>query len=807
MCSFEYKLLSHPPPERKLLKDHLVRVANSSKKRVEETYTRISTAIPVTDLLQASYCIGAIHDLGKGTPFFQQYLSPEKIDTGFLKSHSMISSVYVSWLILNDSEISEANRQFLALLASLVIQGHHSGLKKPSNYVKNLDYFDDNNIFSQQMESLIQSNNIEELNVITTHDLRLRSFIEFSKSWQDHLFNFNKHILLDELHTTFNSTDKLESYFLINLLYSILLDADISDVAGLTRPKRQEITQTIIKDYISSNIKTKNSNDFKEINILRNTLFNHVDNIILNNDRSKIYTLTAATGLGKTLTSINFALNLRQQIELDKGYKARIIYVAPFLSILDQNMEVFQKVFNVDQKRNSSLILMHHHLAPINYHDDLLGKEEYSTSQSHLLITGWNAEIIVTTFIQFFNSVFSRYASYLRRLNNLVGSIVILDEIQSVRPELWEIIRKALLCLTNEFNVTIILMTATQPHIFTSEAKEIASTNTTIKNMPQRVSFQLRNQNGITLDNFCAEMNKLIRDNPDKNIMIELNTIPTASKCFDKIHSDNHDIRFLSSQVIPKHRRPRINEIKEQLEVNNRNNTRALVLVTTQVVEAGVDLDFDIVVRDIGPIDSIVQSAGRCNRHGMRKASESLFYIYRIMDDRRSDNIPYEYAKYIYGDVAISIADEMLIHEASTKSRIDIHGLVDDYYTEIERRGSNHQSNEIYDYMSDLNYEEVSDRFELIVDEDYKSPLFVEFDDQARMIWERFVSFNKKNVDGKRKRFSETIQLRNDMEQYTIAVLEKELKKSDVQVIDNIYKINKEDIGRFYDKEKGFLKL
>ena len=232
-----------------------------------------------------------------------------------------------------------------------------------------------------------------------------------------------------------------------------------------------------------------------------------------------------------------------------------------------------------------------------------------------------------------------------------------------------------------------------------------------------------------------------------------------------------------------------------------------LVLVTTQVIEAGVDLDFDIAVRDIGPIDSIVQSAGRCNRHGTRKASESPFYIYRIMDDRRPDNIPCEYAKYIYGDVAISIADGMLLHEANTKGRIDIRELVDGYYREIKRRGSNLQSDEIHDYMSDLNYEEASEKFQLIIDGDYKSPLFVEFDEHARMIWERFVSLSMKNTNGKRKRTSETIQLRNDMEQYMIDVSEKKLNKSDVQVTDNIYKINKEDIGRFYDKEKGYLSL
>ena len=360
---------------------------------------------------------------------------------------------------------------------------------------------------------------------------------------------------------------------------------------------------------------------------------------------------------------------------------------------------------------NTSLLLMHHHLSPINYHDDTFKNEAYSTSQSELLVHGWNAEVIVTTFIQFFNMVFGRYTSHLRRLDNAIGSIVILDEVQSIPFGLWSIVHEGLLYLSEKFSFTIILMTATQPMIFEKEeAIEVANTSEEIRVIPQRVSFVIKNTPKITLKEFCNEMNDLISKYQDKDILIELNTIFTAKQCFDNIHSDNHDIRFLSSQVIPKHRRPRINDIKQQL---CDNDNKKVILVTTQVVEAGVDLDFDIAIRDIGPIDSIVQTAGRCNREGKKKIEDSLFYVYRIID-YRFKNIDVEYAKRVYGAVAIDIANSML---NIMTTDLNLNTLVYNYYNEIRERKSNQKSNEIYDLVSDLNYEEVGNKF-LLIDEE-----------------------------------------------------------------------------------------
>ena len=666
-------------------------------------------------------------------------------------------------------------------------------MKNRGTYLKNLQHFKDEEIFSRQIESLRQGN-IEELERISTYDLRLKSFVEFAESWREHLHSFGRNIIAL---TKFSFVDKMEPYFVIDLLYSALLDADNMNAAGLALPRRLEIPKYIVKNYIRNNLqgRDKDGTTTKEIDRLRTILFEHVDKQSFNLDNNKIITITAATGLGKTLTAMNCAINLREQINLQKGYKPRIIYVAPFISILDQNMEVLQSVFlDKSDKQDSNLLLMHHHLAPINYRNNSMDNEAYTTWQSEFLTHGWNAEVIVTTFIQFFNTIFGRYTSQLRRLNNLMGSIVILDEVQSIRNEYWKIVRSVLLFFSKKFNLKIILMTATPPPIFEEgETIEMAETNTTIENIPERVSFQLRNQEQITLDKFCIEMNALIVDNKNKNILIELNTISTAKDCFDKIHSNTHVFRFLSSQVIPRHRRQRIHEIKQTLDDNN---SKPVIVVTTQVIEAGVDLDFDIAVRDIGPIDSIVQTAGRCNRNGMRKATESPFFIYRIVDDRRLDNRIIEHARYVYGDVAIEIANSML-----KPGNLGILDLVEYYYKEVKRCGSERESNEISADISELNYEEVEKKFELIDEGDFKVPVFVEFDNDARMIWERFVNLR----ETERKKSSELIQLRHDMEHYMIDVRENEVQEAGLQIVNEIYKIDYQDIGVVYEEEKGFI--
>jgi CRISPR-associated endonuclease/helicase Cas3 len=614
-----------------------------------ETFTKITTDISLADLAETAFVMGATHDIGKGTTFFQDYLlSRIKIDP-ILKSHSMISSLYCSWCIHNNSKISGNHRDFLAVASALAIQGHHSSLKRPTSYlIHGLDVFDDEMVFTRQIEAF---KNIREIERIS-ENLGLASFLEFTNNWDRYFFEFSKVLWKCSSQIQKKFPDLREPYFMINLLYSVLLDADRVDAAGLEL-ERTEIRPELVTKFVRK-INSQLSHDDNTINRFRNILFDSIykesKTVKLDN---RLFTLTAPTGLGKTLASVNFALLVRERIRKRSGSIPRIIYVAPFISILDQNMKVLQDVFQNRGPQQSNLLLMHHHLAPISYTKNMIDeqrKESYSTSQAELLIQGWNAEIIVTTFVQFFNTIFGRFTSQLRRLHNLVGSIIILDEPQSIPFEYWDAVHTALLFLSKKFGFTIIMMTATQPLIFAeTETSELAPADL-LRNLPQRVIFHTRHQRPIRINDFCIDVNNLLNENRKNSILVELNTIKNANTVFRSIIENNIDsdnLFFLSSQVIPKHRGPRIDQIK--------NQRKPIVLVSTQVIESGVDLDFDIVIRDIGPIDSIVQTSGRCNRNGKRKATDSPFFIYRIVGDNNND-----IAKRIYGRVSIEIAKTLL---------------------------------------------------------------------------------------------------------------------------------------------------
>jgi CRISPR/Cas system-associated endonuclease/helicase Cas3 len=175
--------------------------------------------------------------------------------------------------------------------------------------------------------------------------------------WEEHLFRLGSILRrTDPIKQKFDNFK--EPYFLINLLFSSLLDADSMNVANLV-PERDEVRTDAVTSYLKTK---KNDDDHDNINRLRKMLYRHVEQKVDEQDLiQRIFTLTAPTGLGKTLTSINFALKMRDKIRRKNGFVPRLIYVAPFIAILDQNMKVLQQVFDTNQQ--TKILLMHHHLA------------------------------------------------------------------------------------------------------------------------------------------------------------------------------------------------------------------------------------------------------------------------------------------------------------------------------------------------------------------------------------------------------------------------------------------------------------
>jgi CRISPR-associated endonuclease/helicase Cas3 len=164
---------------------------------------------------------------------------------------------------------------------------------------------------------------------------------------------------------------------------------------------------------------------------------------------------------------------LRHEIYQETKRRARAIYALPFLSIIDQNAKVIQEALELKHGWQTGMMVTHHHLSKLEYYDTDAGKESYSSAESELIIEGWHSEVIITNFVQFLETIINTSASYLRKLHNIPGSIVILDEVQSIDYKHWLLVHDCLKFLAEEFDTRVILMTATQPLIFNKVNKEI----------------------------------------------------------------------------------------------------------------------------------------------------------------------------------------------------------------------------------------------------------------------------------------------------------------------------------------------
>lgn len=717
MCS--YLLKSHPG---KPLAEHLKGVSKLAITTMKELQS-YCPCISDPKFAAIAKILGMGHDVGKGTVFFQEYLHKVKRHDQFLKSHSTSSSLYGHYVckkLLKDD--------FLSFATMMLIQGHHGRIPTPSSAVKRIHVH--NEELKQQISNIQHPQELDA--ILTTEDLP--AFSECTALVRP----------IGELHKMKVSFDmeaekanSLKSYFQFNLLFSALIDADRMNAADIDAQERASIDHSSIVNF-AKEIEEENKRKLgaeadiiKLRNLVRNTVLSKV------NTKNRIFTLTAPTGSGKTLAALLFASMLCQQMTRESARRPRIVYVLPFLSIIDQNATIIQHALGMTGNSQSSVMATHHHLAKLAYEDE--SKESYSSAKSQLLIEGWNSEVIVTTFVQFLETVIGSRASSLRKLHNLAGSIVILDEVQAINYEHWLLIHDCLEFLANELDTRIILMTATQPLIFRKD--EVTELFDAKQDSTDRVELKLHLQD-ISLANFVKKVNGIIKSNPGKSVLIIMNTINSAISVFDKVSGVDKDKFFLSAGIVPFQRRERIQNISDRLKDGKR-----VVLISTQVVEAGVDFDFDIVVRDLAPIDSIIQAAGRCNRNGKNPARESPVHIFAACDEGGN-----YLANKIYGNTLIQKTLETLEQE---NDDLRISKLADVYYQKIVEGGTTERSKEILDAMKKLDYDYVDDNFKVIEEEPNVS-IFIEIDRKAASLWKQYDEIIKEGKPARIREFFRT---------------------------------------------------
>ncbi|MDY6868391.1 MAG: CRISPR-associated helicase Cas3', partial [Chloroflexota bacterium] len=381
--------------------------------------------------------------------------------------------------------------------------------------------------------------------------------------------------------------------------------------------------------------------------------------------RPGVYSLTLPTGSGKTYTGLRIAADLAQRLSLSS-----LIYVLPFISIVDQTASFARQCFNPDEIQED------HSLRPIQFEDGY-----HPLQHMRAMFRYWHQPVIITTLAQFWEAVFSAPANRTMNFHRLANAVILLDEPQSLAPKYWQGLGELLEYLSDRLGSVFILMTATQPQItqYAGSGGELAPS---VYHFPEiRHHYRI---DGVderqTLDDLMAliEDEGLLHDRPAG--MVVLNTKKCALAVYDRIHTvadstlKDH-VLFLSAWLTPYRREKLLRRLRELEEQDSPR-----ILVATQVVEAGVDLDFDWVIRDMGPFDSIVQVAGRCNRH-QKRAHQGRVYVLNLEDEQTGRS----FASYIYDTILLEATREVLRGRTRFDER-DVPELIRRYYNAITDR-------------------------------------------------------------------------------------------------------------------------
>lgn len=493
------------------------------------------------------------------------------------------------------------------------------------------------------------------------------------------------------------SKDIFSVMFYTRMIFSCLVDADFLDTENfMSKGKIQrgnfstlEELKKIFDNYIEKTFLNENNTRYNEpINQKRRQILKEC---ISKGDSSKenLVSLTVPTGGGKTISSMAFALH-----NATKNQRKKIIYVIPYTSIIEQNAKVFSKIFG------SENVVEHHSGA------------EYDDTIKKLATENWDAPIIITTNVQFFESLFSNRPSKCRKLHNIANSVLIFDEAQMIPTEFLKPCTKAINELTKYYNCTAVLCTATQPSLekfFDENISEICSEVEENYNFFRRTKIKVLEEK-ISAESLSEQLKKF------SQVLCIVNKKKTAGEIFENLQGEANTF-YLSTNLCPVHRSKVLKEIRYCLEKN-----LPCRVISTSLVEAGVDLDFPCIYRELAGLDSIIQASGRCNREGKFSATESFVYIFQIENEK-----PVQSQK-------LRISATTLVREKYFSDLDSLQAIK--YYFETLHKLDGSKSDkfgilQLHDKKS-MPFKEIAEKFKLIT-ENTKS-VFIPFDENAKEI-------------------------------------------------------------------------
>ncbi|NLV11154.1 CRISPR-associated endonuclease Cas3'' [Halomicrobium mukohataei] len=668
--------ISHPAEgseEATLLRDHLDEVAE----RVCDMLPAHATTIAGESLAEMAAIVAQCHDFGKTTTDFQTYVRDDSIENG--PTHSLFGA-YLGYYVLDQLDYDSED----CLVGFVAIAKHHGRLADTGDYIKGVSWFENN----EESNNKQQHDVIEQVQNVDDHWRTFaREFVadltDGAGSWDeftaemDHfegqsddqsLFETVEEHVDDYNFETDRRRPSTAFYQQFLQLWSGLVLADKTSAAGIEDRHLDagELEMEVLSEHIDDlggdaedGTQADSLDDLREE--ARREVLDRVEQFV--DTEGAVATLTLPTGMGKTMTGLEAAFELRERLGGE-----RIVYALPFTSVIDQVADDLMDVFASDG--SDDRLTIHHHLAEtLTVLDEERDDETDEDARlAEMVAESWRSNVTLTTFVQLFESLVGPVNSQSMKLPALYDAVIVLDEPQALPMKWWKLVRRLASILDKEYNATVVAMTATQPALF-DDAFELVADEERYFEEFDRVEYAVHDSvlsfdnTDATLDYEGAAATILDETGTTESTLAICNTIDSAGALTDAIeeqttvvdvgacltaaldddsdsgdgvggavdddesNSDGVDVDALVERVttqtgadervlvhLSTRLRPRdrfaLIEATQQLI----DRDMSLVVVSTQLIEAGVDISFDRVYRDIAPIDSVVQAAGRCNR-------------------------------------------------------------------------------------------------------------------------------------------------------------------------------------------------
>lgn len=737
-----------------LLKDHLENVADIASGFSGEFNAK-----------EFGYSAGILHDIGKYSPEFQRRLDGARIRV----DHSTAGAL----------EARKLYGVFQSRILEYIITGHHGDLLNYGTKECGLD---------ERLSRPVLSNYSAYKKEISAPDLsKVRPSL-----------------------TPINNKMGFAISFYTRMLFSCLVDADFLDTERFLSPDKfslrgqyESFDELFLKfdNYMKAKLSTSEENP---INRYRREIYEQC--IEMAELPPQIFSLTVPTGGGKTLSSMAFALN-----HLRKHNLNRILYVIPYTSIIEQNADVFREIFG------NQNVLEHHS----NYDPKNEGSENNDRTQEKLKLSSenWDIPIIVATNVQFFESLFSNKVSRCRKLHNLAKSVIILDEAQMLPTGFLKPCLAALSELVVNYGSTVVICTATQPNLDGLLDQDVKPVE--IIRSPQKLYEAFRRVHVTDLKDI-SDSGLSARLKKHKQVLCIVNTRKHAQNLYEQLSKSNNRYHIsarlsaqlkankqvqciantrrkhaqnlygqlskskscyhLSARMCPVHRRKKLKKIKSLLK-----NGAECRVISTQLIEAGVDIDFPAVYRAISGIDSVCQASGRCNREGKMASGE--VYIFRSTED---------YGKATHWQSRVAEIGSMIFEEWDDPLSLP---AVDSYFEKLySYEGDGLDKKRILPSFEErlrdvaFPFEDVANAFNLI--ENDTRDIIIPYDDKARSIIKQM---QQTGFPGKYAR---------NLQGYTVSIYVEEFKVLEKDnaissIADRFFVLNK--LEDYYSEDTGLL--